>query len=155
MTAIGSSPEAALENLELVEQEPVTIEDGPEGKKDVVVRVKSAAVHWVDLLMMMGQYQHAPQMPYTPGMEFSGVVEAVGEDVTHVKVGDEVFTDIFHSGPRSYDQRYQRNGGFATRALAPAHAIRLIPTGLDFDQAAVLGASCCFTGVGVGCGGVW
>ena len=141
LTAIGPSPEAALKHLEVVDQEPVTIEDGPEGKNDVVVRVKSAAVHWVDLLMMMGQYQHAPLMPYTPGMEFSGVVEAVGEGVTHVKVGDDVFTDIFHSGPRSYDERYQRNGGFATRALAPAHAIRLIPPGLDFDQAAVLGGA--------------
>merc|ERR1711971_1396746 len=40
----------------------------------VVIRVSHCAVHWVDLLMMAGQYQQAPPLPYTPGMEYSGTV---------------------------------------------------------------------------------
>ncbi len=36
---------------------------------DVLIRIRSAAVGWVDLLMTSGQHQHMPQQPYTPGME--------------------------------------------------------------------------------------
>ena len=43
-------------------------------KVNLEFQVGSVAVHWVDLLMMAGQYQHAPPLPYTPGMEYSGEV---------------------------------------------------------------------------------
>jgi len=103
---------------------------------DVIIEVKSAAVGWVDLLMTSGQYQHQPPLPYTPGLEYSGVIAWVGADVDDkfANVGDRVLVDGFVTGPRSPGE-YQQYGGFATYAVAPINAIRKIPSGFSFDQA--------------------
>jgi NADPH2:quinone reductase len=105
------------------------------GACDVIVSIRSASVAWVDLLMTSGQYQHLAEPPYTPGMEYAGVVEWKGPDAgEHVNVGDEVLVDPFVAGPRSLGA-YQRWGGFASYAVAPAEGVRRIPGGLSFDQA--------------------
>lgn len=103
---------------------------------DVIVEVRSAAVGWVDLLMTSGQYQHMPALPYTPGLEYAGVVAWVGAGVSaeRLRVGDAVLVDGFLAGPRSLGA-YQQYGGFATHAVAPAEAVRRVPAGLDLDQA--------------------
>lgn len=103
---------------------------------DVIIEVKSAAVGWVDLLMTSGQYQHMPPLPYTPGLEYSGIVAWVGSavDQSQLSIGDKVFVDGFISGPRS-PGNYQQYGGFASYAVAPINAIRSIPKGFSFDQA--------------------
>ena len=54
---------------------------------------------------MQGKYQFKPALPFVPGSEYSGVVEAVGEGVTHLKVGDAVAA-------------MGSTGGFATHAIA-------------------------------------
>jgi NADPH:quinone reductase len=102
---------------------------------DVIVEVRSAAVGWVDLLMTSGQYQHMPVLPYTPGLEYAGVVAWTGPAVApeRLRVGDLVLVDGFLAGPRSLG-KYQQYGGFATHAVAPAEAVRRLPPGLDFDQ---------------------
>ena len=47
---------------------------------------------------LKGQYQHAPPLPYTPGMEYSGVIVDMGKNAAqHHEIGDEVYTDIFNS----------------------------------------------------------
>ena len=104
--------------------------------KDVVIEVKSAALGWVDLLMTSGQYQHMPPLPYTPGLEYSGVVIWTGKDVSpeQAQTGDDVFVDGMVSGPRSAGN-YQQYGGFASYAVAPVEAVRHIPNGFSFDQA--------------------
>jgi NADPH2:quinone reductase len=99
--------------------------------------VQAAAVGWVDLIMMSGQYQHMARPPYTPGLEFAGVVEAVGPGVTAVSPGDPVLADAFQTGPRSGGD-HQRWGGFATWALLPEHAAMPLPAGLSPAQAANL-----------------
>jgi len=104
------------------------------GERDVIVAIKSASVGWVDLLMTSGQYQHPPKPPYTPGLEYAGVVAAVGRGVTGFAVGDPVVVDPFLAGPRSHGD-YQAQGGFATYAIAPAEAVLRIPGALTFDQA--------------------
>ena len=80
ITAFGEDPMDAVDNhLHAVAQpppDPDTLGDG-----DVVIAVKRAAVGWVDLLMMSGQYQHMAKPPYTPGLEFSGEVAWVGAAV--------------------------------------------------------------------------
>ena len=101
---------------------------------DVVIAVRSASVGWVDLLMTSGQYQHAPQPPYTPGLEYAGEVAWVGADVRDVAIGDAVLVDGFLSGPRS-SGAYRAYGGFATYAVAPAAAVHRVPRGFDFDRA--------------------
>ncbi len=104
---------------------------------DVLVAVRSAAVSWVDLIMLSGQYQHMPQLPYCPGLEYSGVVAWTGSEVDSaaVGVGDRVFVACLDAGPRS-SGGYQSYGGFASYAVAPASAVRPIPRGFTFDQAA-------------------
>jgi len=106
------------------------------GDKDVLIQVKSAAVGWVDLLMTSGQYQHQPPLPYTPGLEYCGIILWIGAavDGDAIKIGDKVMVDGFISGPRS-PGKYQKYGGFATYVVAPIEAIIPMPERLSFDQA--------------------
>jgi NADPH2:quinone reductase len=101
--------------------------------RDVIVQIRSASVGWVDLLMTSGQYQHPPKPPYTPGLEYAGVVAWAGPEAGF-PVGTPVLVDGFLSGPRSLGA-YQAYGGFATYAVAPAEAVHRIPGALTFDQA--------------------
>lgn len=100
---------------------------------DVVLRVRSCAVGWVDLIMSSGQYQHMAPPPYTPGLEFAGEVAWVGDEVTRVKPGDRVLADGFLTGPRSHG-RHQRWGGFATWAVIPEQAALVLSDRLSYDQ---------------------
>ena len=84
---LAPHPTAALESLLVEEMEEPRVEEVP--RDGVVVRVSHCAVHWVDLLMMAGQYQQAPPLPYTPGMEYSGVVAAAPPSSPH-QPGDQV-----------------------------------------------------------------
>ena len=101
--------------------------------RDVIIRVASAAVGWVDLLMASGGYQHKAKPPYTPGLEYAGTVAWAGAEA-RVTVGARVVVDPFLAGPRSLGS-YQAYGGFATYAVAPAEAVLPIPGELSFDQA--------------------
>ncbi|MBA3397013.1 MAG: NADPH:quinone oxidoreductase family protein [Deltaproteobacteria bacterium] len=133
VAAFGDDPVQAIEQLAALEPQaapdPATLAAG-----DVIVAVQSASVGWVDLLMTSGQYQHMPEPPYTPGLEYAGVVAWVGSDARGLGVGDEVFVDPFLAGPRSLGA-YRAYGGFASYAVAPWPAVRRIPRGLSVDQA--------------------
>jgi NADPH2:quinone reductase len=106
---------------------------------EVIISIKSVSVGWVDLLMTSGQYQHMPHPPYSPGMEYSGLVSGVGADVDPEKiaVGDRVLVDGLQVGPRSGGV-YQAQGGFASYAVVPDTAVYRIPEGFSFDQACCL-----------------
>ena len=70
------------------------IEDVPQpkpGKGQVLVRLKAAGVNPYDTYMRAGQYAVKPPLPYTPGSDGAGIVEAVGEGVTLTKPGDRVY----------------------------------------------------------------
>lgn len=132
----ADDPVMALEeNLQL---EPQAMPDTSLLKPtDVVVMVKSACLGWVDLLMSSGLYQHSPPPPYSPGLEYSGVVQWVGADVKTHSAGDRVLVDGFLAGPRSAGD-YQQYGGFASFAVAPEDAVHLIPDQFSFDEASNL-----------------
>lgn len=103
--------------------------------RDVIVEIRSASVAWVDLLMTSGQYQHMARPPYTPGLEYAGVVAWRGPEAgDHLAVGAPVLVDGLHAGPRSLGD-YQQWGGWATWAVAPGDAVLPIPGALGFDQA--------------------
>jgi NADPH2:quinone reductase len=126
--------EAIEEYLSLVDMpppDPTTL-----GPRDVVVSIRSASVGWVDLLMTSGQYQHLRPPPYTPGLEYAGVVAWTGPEVPRGEVaeGDAVLVDGFLAGPRSLGP-YQEYGGFASYAVAPLQAVRKLPPGFTFDEA--------------------
>src|ERR1700689_2015980 len=69
-----------------VEERPIP-EPGP---GEVVAKVAAAGVNFADVLMVAGRYQVKPELPFTPGLEFSGTIAAVGEGVTAWRVGDRV-----------------------------------------------------------------
>ena len=60
------------------------------GPGQVRVRVHAAAVNFPDALIVAGKYQFRPDFPFSPGLEFSGTVSAVGEGVAAPAVGDKV-----------------------------------------------------------------
>jgi len=98
------------------------------GKDEVLVAVKVAGVSFVDVLITAGRYQLKPPLPYTPGTECAGVVEAVGEGVTHVKPGDRVMAGGF-------------GGCFAERGVFAASFVRPIPGGMSFDDGSIFRVS--------------
>ncbi len=104
----------------------LTIEDvgAPEaGKGEVLVDVKAAGLNFPDTLIIQGKYQIRPELPFTPGGEGAGIVEAVGEGVNTVKVGDRV---LFNS----------QVGAFAEKVVTSAFQVMPIPDHMSFEVAA-------------------
>jgi NADPH2:quinone reductase len=101
------------------------IADLAPGAGQVVVDVKAAGVNFPDVLTVQGKYQVRPELPFTPGNEFAGIVRAVGDGVTAYKMGDRVIG-------------FTRTGAFAEQALAPSEMLMPMPPGMDFDVAAAI-----------------
>src|SRR6478752_1798412 len=96
----------------------------PEPKAgEVLVAIQAASLNFPDLLIVQNKYQHKPPLPFVPGSEYAGVVQAVGEGVTQLKVGQPV---ACLSG----------TGGFATHTIAPAKLCMPLPEGFPFVDAA-------------------
>jgi NADPH:quinone reductase len=96
----------------------------PEPKPDEVrVAIRAASLNFPDLLIVQNKYQMKPPLPFVPGSEYAGVVEAVGDRVTHVKPGDAVAA-------------FGGTGGFATHAVVQAALVMPLPPGFAFDDAA-------------------
>jgi NADPH2:quinone reductase len=105
------------------------IEDVPDpkpGPGQVVVRVKAAGVNPSDTYMRSGAYAVKPPLPYTPGSDGAGMVDAVGEGVTHVAVGDRVYL------ARSL------SGTYAELVLAQTSHVYALPERVSFAQGAGL-----------------
>jgi len=134
VSEFAESPTEAIEKF--VSLQPMAAPDPAKlAAGDVILEIRSASVGWVDLLMTSGQYQHMPKPPYTPGLEYAGVVAWAGSavDPERARTGDRVYIDGFLAGPRSVGP-YQSYGGFATYAVAPIEAVRKLPEGFSFDE---------------------
>jgi NADPH2:quinone reductase len=92
-------------------------------KGQVRIAIQAASLNFPDLLIVQNKYQHKPPLPFVPGSEYAGVVEAVGEGVTHLQVGQSV---ACLSG----------TGGFGTHTLAPAALCLPLPAGFPAVDAA-------------------
>ncbi|XP_076857036.1 synaptic vesicle membrane protein VAT-1 homolog [Brachyhypopomus gauderio] len=92
---------------------------------EVVVQVKACGLNFADLLGRQGLNDRLPSPPVTPGMECSGFIEAVGEDVTDRKVGDRVMV-------------LGRCGLWQEVVLVKADHTFLIPEGMTYEEAAAL-----------------
>lgn len=68
----------------------------------VLIKVKACGINFPDGLIIQNKYQFKPELPFAPGGEISGTVEVVGTEVTHVKVGDQVFAQIGWGGLTEY-----------------------------------------------------
>ena len=96
----------------------------PEPKAgEVLVSIRAASLNFPDLLIVQNKYQMKPPLPFVPGAEFAGVVEAVGEGVAHLKQGDAVAA-------------FAGLGGFGTHAAVPAAVVMPLPAGFSFPDAA-------------------
>ena len=84
----------------------------------VLIAIQAASLNFPDLLIVQNKYQIKPPLPFVPGAEYAGVVQAVGEGVTHLSVGDSV---ACLSG----------TGGFGTHTLAPAALCLPLPPGFS------------------------
>tara|TARA_R110001592_G_scaffold300329_1_gene571500 strand:- start:14571 stop:15605 length:1035 start_codon:yes stop_codon:yes gene_type:complete len=90
--------------------------DLPEpGKGEVRVKVKATGVNFPDGLLVQGLYQVKPERPFIPGMEFCGEVEALGEGVKHLKMGQRLICTS------------QSYGGFAEQAIVNSRMVMPIP----------------------------
>lgn len=94
------------------------IELPPPGPGQVLVRVAAAGVNFPDLLIVQKKYQMQPPLPFTPGAELAGEVLALGEGVSHLRVGQAVAA-------------LAMTGGFAEQALVPAAQCMPLPPGLE------------------------
>ena len=93
------------------------------GKGEVLVEIKAASLNFPDILIVQNKYQFKPDLPFVPGSEYAGLVTALGEGVTHLKVGQSV---ACLSG----------TGGFGTHTLAPAEKCMPLPAGFSHVDAA-------------------
>jgi NADPH:quinone reductase len=92
---------------------------------EVLVAIKAASLNFPDKLIVENKYQFKPPLPFVPGSEFAGVVEALGEGVAHLKVGQSVI--CLHG-----------TGGFATHAVLPAMLALPMPAGFTYEDGASL-----------------
>ena len=113
-------PPAGLVVEELPDPEP--------GPGQVLVRVESAGVNYPDTLIAANRYQVSVPVPFTPGSEFAGRVEAVGEGVAAPAVGGAVRGSAMI-------------GAFAEKIVVPAASCTPVPEGVDLADAAAFGVA--------------
>lgn len=116
MKAIQMSKQGGPEVLDYKD-----IEIAKPGKGQALVRIKAAGINFIDIYQRNGTYP--VKLPYVPGLEGSGIVEAVGEGVTAVKVSDRV----------AY---VHQPGSYAELALVDANYLIPLPKELSFEQGA-------------------
>ena len=98
------------------------VHDSRPAPGQVVVRVHAAGVNPVETYIRAGTYALKPPLPYTPGGDAAGVVAAVGEQVSHFKIGDRVYT----AGTVS--------GAYAELALCNVEQVYPLPDSVTFSQ---------------------
>ena len=77
------------------------------GDSEVRVRIEAASLNFPDLLIVQNKYQMKPALPFVPGSEYAGTIDAVGAGVDHLTIGQRVAC-------------LAGTGGFGTYAVAPA-----------------------------------
>jgi NADPH2:quinone reductase len=93
------------------------------GAGEVLIEIKAASLNFPDLLIVQNKYQMKPALPFVPGSEYAGTVQAVGDGVTHLKVGQAV---ACLSG----------TGGFGSHTIALAALCMPLPDGFPMVDAA-------------------
>jgi NADPH:quinone reductase len=110
--------------------EVMRIEEIPDphpGREEIVVRVHAAGVNPVETYIRSGRYPLKSPLPYTPGTDAGGVIEAVGEDVQGIGPGDRVYT----AGSIT--------GTYAEKALCRREQVFPLPDSISFQQGAAIG----------------
>ncbi|HEY5700662.1 MAG TPA: NADPH:quinone oxidoreductase family protein [Gammaproteobacteria bacterium] len=110
-----------------LEEASVQQVDAPQpGAGQVLIETRYAGVNFPDLLMINGAYQVKPELPFSPGMEVSGVITGIGENVKDFSPGDRVAAQVVY-------------GAYAEQVAAPAASCYRIPEDMSFEHAAAFG----------------
>ena len=99
------------------------VEIGEPGPGEVLIRQEAAGLNFIDVYHRTGLYKQ--DLPFTPGVEGAGIVEAIGPDVSNVKVGDRVA----YAGPV---------GGYAEQRLIAADRLVKLPDAISSEHAAAM-----------------
>jgi NADPH:quinone reductase len=91
---------------------------------EVRIQNQAAALNFFDILQIQGKYQTKPPLPFTPGAEVAGLVDAIGEGVNNFSIGDKVQASTL--------------GGFAEYTIAKADRTFAIPESMSFAEAAAM-----------------
>ncbi|XP_043289050.1 D-arabinitol dehydrogenase 1-like [Venturia canescens] len=122
--------------------------------KDVLIKVSYAGVCGTDIHILEGSFPCKKTGQLTLGHEFSGIIQEIGSEVTHLKVGQKVAVDpncgcnkcdYCHRGKYHFCENgginstvgIFRDGGWATHAVVPDNQVYVIPEGLGMEQAAL------------------
>ncbi len=97
---------------------------GAPGPGQLRVAIRASGISYVDVLTARGEYQFKPPLPFIPGSEYAGVVEALGEGVTGFAPGERVFGSTM-------------GNAFCEASLFPAASVSKIPDSMSFAEAAV------------------
>jgi NADPH2:quinone reductase len=100
------------------------VADPEPGATQLVVRVKAAGVNPVDTYIRAGTYAKKPALPYTPGFDAAGIVEAVGNEVRKFKPGDRVYIN------------HNVTGAYAEKTVCEETSAFALPSRLSFGQGA-------------------
>jgi NADPH2:quinone reductase len=103
------------------------VDDVKPAAGQVKVKIMAAGVNPVEAYIRSGAYARKPTLPYTPGSDGAGIVEAVGEGIVSVKTGDRVYT----SGSVT--------GTYADAVVCAEHSVHPLPENVSFSQGAALG----------------
>jgi NADPH2:quinone reductase len=95
------------------------------GPGEVRIKNRAAALNFFDILMIAGKYQTKPPLPFTPGSEVAGLIDAVGPEVKGLSAGDRV-------------QAMASSGGYGEYSLAPAAKTFRVPDEMSFEEAAAM-----------------
>jgi len=114
-TRLGGAEDLAVE----------TLPDAVPGPGEALVRITVAALNFFDTLIIAGRYQVKPELPFSPGGEACGVVEALGEGVEGLTVGERVVVHVTYGTCRE-------------RIVVPADRLTPVPEGVSDEQAAGL-----------------
>ena len=123
----------AIQILQFGDPEVLQLHEVPiptPGPGQVLVKVRAAGVNPYETLMRAGAYAIKPALPFTPGSDAAGVVEAVAAGVTKVKPGDRVYTATTVTG------------SYAEYTLALESAVHPLPANTSFVQGAGLWVPC-------------
>jgi len=106
------------------------VPDPAPGVGQVLVRIRAAGVNPVETYIRSGAYARRPALPYTPGNDAAGIVEAVGDGVRGVVAGDRVYTSETVTG------------AYAELALCGAARVHPLPGSVSYAQGAAVGVPC-------------
>ncbi|MEO9634080.1 MAG: NADPH:quinone oxidoreductase family protein [Parasphingorhabdus sp.] len=120
MKALMSTKVGGADTLEMLDVDaPVA------GKGQVLIDIKACSINYPDVLIIQDLYQFKPQRPFAPGGEVSGVILAVGEGVTDLKVGDRVASTTGH-------------GGLVEQITVDQNSVFKIPDSVSYEDASAL-----------------